>query len=818
MTGNEKVYEYSDALEQSIKYFGGEELPASVFIDKYALRDSNNNLLESTPEQMFNRIAFEIHRIEKNKFKNPLSKEEILEYIKDFKRIVLQGSPMYGIGNPYQYTTVSNCYVVESPLDSYSSICKSDEEIVQISKRRGGTGLDLSNLRPNGSSTTNAARTSTGVIPFAERYSNSIREVGQSGRRGALLLSLSVHHPEVVEFAKCKKELNKVTGANISIRLTDEFLNAVKNNTTYEQRFPVVFKAGEKRTSKMVDARGVWSKIIENAWATAEPGLLFWDRIISESPADCYSGMGFMTISTNPCSELPLCSYDSCRLLVLNLFTYVKNPFTKDAYFDFDFFNNDAQIAQRFMDDIIDIELEKIDLIIKKIQNDPEPKDVKKNELELWKKIKIKCEQGRRTGTGVTALGDALAALDIKYGSEKSIDIVDKIYCSLKLSCYKSSVEIAKELGPFPIWNSELEKNNPFLLRIKDEDPQLYADMNKYGRRNIALLTSAPAGSISTLTQTTSGIEPCYQISYKRRKKINPGDEGTRVDYIDKTGDSWQEFQILHPKVKEWIKISGESDVMKSPWQNCCAEDLDWHKRVILQATATKHIDHAIASTINLPEDVSVKDVAKIYESAWKEGVKGITVYRKNCRSGVLIDNTSEEKKLLIQKTTAPKRPIILPADIYHAVSKGEEYFALVGIIGTEDPYEIFAGKNGDIKKSIKKGMIKKIARGKYSLLAENGEIIQEDISKYINEDQEAITRLISSSLRHGCDVSFIVHQLEKVKGDLMSFSKIIARILKKYIPDNTRVHGEICKECGGQLIRQQGCCTCSSCSWSKCS
>ncbi len=816
MTGDEKAYEYSKALKLSIEYFGGEEISARVFLDKYALKDSENNLLESTPKEMFHRIASELHRIEKKKYKSPLSYEEILEYLQDFKRIIPQGSPMSGIGNPYQYVTISNCYVVPSPADSYGGICREDEHIVQISKRRGGVGTDISNLRPNHSATTNAARTSTGIIPFMERYSNSIREVGQSGRRGALMLTISIHHPEVVDFARSKRNLKKVTGANISIRLSDEFLNAVSKGEKYEQRFPVDSEPGKGKISRMVDAREVWMEIIENAHATAEPGLLFWDRIIRESPADCYSEFGYKTTSTNPCGELPLCPFDSCRLLLLNLFGYVKNPFTKEAFFDYDAFKADAKIAQRFMDDLIDIELEMIERIIKKVKSDPETLDTRRVEIDLWKSMKKACEGARRTGTGITALGDTLAALGIRYGSPKSIVITESIYRTLKLACYRSSVEMAKEIGAFSCWDPELEKNNPFLLRIKEEDPELYADMNKYGRRNIACLTTAPAGSVSILTQTTSGIEPLFQISYKRNKKINVNDGDTRVDFIDDKGDTWQQFEIHHPKVKMWMDITGETDVTKSPWYGCCADDIDWRNRVKLQAAANRHVDHSISSTLNLPEDVSVEEVAKIYETAWKEGCKGITVYRKNCRTGVLVDNTSEEKKLVIKKTTAPKRPKVLPADIYHTVSKGEMYFVMVGILG-EDPYEVFAGKNGEIKKSIKNGMIKKISRGKYSLLSREGDILQADISKHVDEEQEAITRLISSNLRHGCDVSFVVHQLEKVKGDMMSFYKAISRVLKKYIPDNARVHGENCKECHAGLVRKEGCIFCPSCGWSKC-
>jgi ribonucleoside-diphosphate reductase alpha chain len=810
------AYNYDDALKQSIEYFGGEDLPAKVFLDKYALRGNDISLLEATPEDMFERVSSEIAEIEKKKFKKPWTKEEIKEFIQGFERIIPQGSPLYGIGNIYQYVSLSNCFVVESPVDSYGGICLTDQEIVQISKRRGGVGTDISHLRPCGSATTNAAKTSTGIISFMERFSRTIREVGQSGRRGALLISLSVHHPEILEFAKAKRDLTKVTGANLSIRLTDEFLDAVKKGTTYEQRFPV--DSTKPSISNQVDAKEVWMQIVENAHATAEPGLLFWDNIIRESPSDCYSELGFSTSSTNPCGEVPLCPNDSCRLLLLNLLTYVKGAFTKKAYFDYEEFRRDVKIAQRMQDDIIDMEIETLQRVVDKIKNDPEKDEIKEVELKLWEKTIEKAEMGRRTGTGITALGDALAALGIKYGSAKSIEVVDEIYKTLKLSCYESSVEMAKELGPFKMWNAKLEKNNPFLLRIKEEDPELYKEMQKYGRRNVALLTTAPAGSVSILTQTTSGIEPCFQISYKRRKKINQNDEGARVDFIDGTGDKWQEFDIYHPTVKKWMEITGETDVEKSPWFGCCADDINWKNRVKLQATANKHVDHSISSTVNLPEDVTVEEVAKIYETAWEEGCKGITVYRKNCRTGVLVDNTKEEKTASIIKTQAPKRPPILKCHIYHTTSKGEQYFVLVGLFGAEgEPYEVFAGKDGNIRRNLKSGNIKKQKRGQYSLLEDNGEMIIESISDNISDDQEAITRLISSNLRHGCDVGFVVHQLEKVKGDLLSFAKALSRVLKKYIPDDTKIHGDCCKECGAELVRVEGCIQCKSCGWGRC-
>ena len=814
----QEIYDYNSSLKKSEKYFNGDKLAAKVFLDKYALRDNDQNLLEDTPDKMHVRIATELARIEKKKFKNPMSFEEILSYIQNFKKIVPQGSLMSGIGNPYQYVTLSSCFVTDPPLDSYSGILHTDQQMVQICKRRGGVGTDISNLRPDGTPTTNAARTSTGIVSFMERFSNSIREVGQSGRRGALLLTISVHHPEILKFTKVKRDLTKVTGANISIRLTDEFLNAVEKNKEYEMRWPVDSK--NPKISRMVKAKDVWRQIVENAHAMAEPGILFWDKILSESPADCYSKYGFTTVSCNPCSELTLSKLDSCRLLSLNLFGYVIDPFTENAKFDFEQFYKDAQVAQRFMDNVIDLELECVLRIIKKVENDPEPNDIKLVELSLWKEIYRVCETGRRTGTGLTGLGDALAALGLKYDSNKGIKTTEKIYRTLKLGCYRSSVEMAKELGPFKVWEHDLEKKNPFLLRIKEEDPELYKDMKKYGRRNIGILTSAPNGSVSILTQTTSGIEPLFKMEYKRRKKINPSDKNSKVDFVDQSGDSWEEFTVYHPKVKMWMSVTGETDLKKSPWYGACAEEIDWKKRIQIQAAAGKNIDHSLSSTINLPEDVTVEEVANIYEASWKAGLKGITVYRKNSRTGVLVDNDNNNctprESDNINKQDAPKRPKVLPCDIYHISVKGQEYLTVVGLLSGE-PYEIFALKNGQIPKSHKIGILKKVKRGHYKLITNNGAEI-ENIMDESGDMEEAITRLVSSSLRHGADISFVVEQLEKTKSaSFGSFEKAIARSLKKYINDGEKVNGEECEECGNELIREQGCKRCQNCGWTAC-
>jgi ribonucleoside-diphosphate reductase alpha chain len=590
------IFNYDEAFQASKEYFNGDELAAKVFLDKYALRNTDGELEEKTPFDMHARIAKELARVEAKKYKNPMTFEEIFSYLDRFEKIVPQGSVMFGCGNYYQYSTLSNCYVITPPSDSYAGIMKADEELVQISKRRGGVGVDISNIRPAKSRTNNAARSSTGIEPFMCRFSNSIREVGQGGRRGALMVTISVHHPEIIDFARSKLDTTRVTGANISIRLTDEFLEAVQNDTDYEQRWPV--ESDSPKISRMVNAREVWKEIIHLAWLTAEPGLLFWDNIIRESPSDCYTDYNFATKGVNPCSELILSPNDSCRLLAINLFAYVTNPFIPEAYFDYEKFYEDSKIAQRFMDDIVDLELESIQRIIDKIKNDPEPEDVKNRELELWINILKACEDGRRTGTGITALGDVIAGLGLKYGTDESIETSIKIYKTLKLACYRSSVDMAKELGSFPVWDFDLEKDNPFLLRIKEEDEQLYEDMKIYGRRNIAILTTAPTGSVSIETQTSSGIEPVFMVAYTRRKKINPSEAGARIDFTDSNGDNWQEFEVYHPKVKTWMEITGETDWKKSPYFGATAEEIDWKQRVRLQAEVNRHVDHAISSCL----------------------------------------------------------------------------------------------------------------------------------------------------------------------------------------------------------------------------
>lgn len=828
---------YQDTLKQSTEYFGN-ELSAKVFSDKYALRDNNDDLIEQTPQQMHERIAGEIYRIEKDKFKNPLSYEEILGYLERFNCIIPQGSPMYGIGNIYKYVSLSNCFVLDMPVDSYAGIMHTDQQLVQISKRRGGCGISLDNLRPVGSPTKNSSRTSTGVISFADRYSHSTREVGQSGRRGALMLTLNVHHPQILDFAHCKDEEGDISGANISIPLTDEFLTAAMiDGSEYEQRWPLT---GKPQITRKVDAKKVWDEIIWCAHNRAEPGLLFWDRIIEESPADCYEN--FKTVCTNPCSEIPLSVLDSCRLLVINLWSCVVNPFNKSAKFDFDKFIKVAKIAQRLMDDIIDLELEAIMRIIQKIDSDPESESIKQTELETWRKVYSACANGRRTGTGITALADVMAAIGIEYGSQKSINFVNKVYKALKLGCYRSSVDMAKELGPFTDWDHNKEKNCPFLLRIKDEDLELWKDMKKYGRRNIALLTTAPTGSTSTQAGfaigeydvsgqiaiipddaikngdltiwahgTTAGIEPLYAQSFTRRKKGNPGDNHFRTDFIDQSGDHWMEFEVYHPGVKMWMDITGETDPKKSPY--VCAEDINWTNRVKLQAVAQQHVDHAISSTINLPNDVSIDEVAKIYETAWKAGCKGITVYRDGCRTGVLVDKS----KNTVSRANAPKRPKVLPCDIHHHSVQNTPYFILVGMLD-DQPYEVFAGRNGFLDNKVKNGEIVKLLRPKCYRLEHDGDVLLQPMSAACDTQEEALTRMISVGLRHGTPINFMVDQLEKVQGDMTSFARSIARALKKYIPDGTKSSRK-CPECHmGALVREEGCVKCGNCGWAGCS
>ncbi len=814
------TYTYEAALEESTRYFNGNDLSAKAFVDKYALRDNAGNILENSPTQMHWRLAKEFARIEKDKFKEPFDEQEIFDLFDNFKYIIPQGSPLYGIGNKHQIVSLSNCYVVDL-YDSYGGICLTDQYITQISKRRGGIGYDLSCLRPRDVSVQNAARTTTGAVSFMHRFSHTGREVGQAGRRAAQMISISVHHPDILEFIKVKNDEVSVTGANISVRLTDEFLNAVRNDTDYQVRWPV--DSNNPSISRMVSAKEVWNAIIHNAWLRAEPGLLFWDNILRESPADCYAKYGFRTVSTNPCSEIPLSIFDSCRLLALVLVNFVENPYTKNAKFNYDKLYNYARKAQRLMDDIVDLEIECIDKIIAKINADPEPAFVKAAELHLWTSIKKACVDGRRTGTGITGIGDTLAAMGIKYGSNDSIDVTEKILKTIKLGCYSMSIDMARELGPFPVWDKELEKDNPFLLRIKDEDPILWERMQRYGRRNIALLTIAPTGTISTQAcidikgtrfhNISSGIEPCIYIDYTRRKKINHADKNARVDYIDKLGDKWTEFKVFHSGVSAWMTANQKFNPEGSPYEGATAEEINWESRVRLQAAAQRHIDHAISSTINLPKDVPEEEVAKIYVAAWENGCKGITVYRDGCRSGVIVKEPEPEK---IPKSFAPERPKDLTCDVHHVTVKGKPYFVLVGLFGGDAPYEVFAGKNGFMDKNVHKGVITRKSKPKcYKATLDDGTEIS-PITIACDENEEALTRMVSTALRHGAEIKFIVEQLLKVEGDMTIFAKALARALKKYISDGT-VSEEKCETCGADLVYSEGCKKCVSCTFSKC-
>lgn len=827
-------YTYKEAYEDSLKYFGN-DLSAKAFVDKYALRDNEDNLLELTPDDMHKRIASELHRIEKNKFKNPYSYQKIYRLLKNFGQIIPQGSPMYGIGNKEQYVSISNCFVATPPDDSYGGILKTDEELVQLSKRRCGVGISLDKLRPIDTPTQNSSRTSTGIRAWMNRYSHSIREVGQAGRRGALMMTLNVHHPEILNFINAKKDKSQVTGANISVQYTDEFLTAVENDTDYEQRWPIDSKT--PKISRMVRARDIWDAAVNAAYESAEPGLQFIDNVLRESPADCYSSFGFKTVCSNPCSEIYLSVLDSCRLLVVNLFSCVTNPFTKEAYFDYGKLYELAQIAQRLMDDIIDLEVECIDRILNKINNDPEDVSIKERERDMWIKIREVCLNGRRTGTGITALGDVIAALNIPYGSEESISTTEEIYKTLKFGCYRSSVDMAKELGAFPVWDKELEKDCPFLNRIKEESilsqdsidgmpdihgEEIYNDMQKYGRRNIALLTTAPTGTTSMMASmtaeftkdlgvlpifstafgTTSGIEPLFMEGYIRRKKGNPGDKDFRSDFVDQNGDHWMEFEVNHPGIELYKTVSKDWELKNNPY--VCAPDINWENRVKIQSAAQRHIDHSISSTVNLPNDVKIEEVDKIFRSAWKSGCKGITVYRDGCRTGVLVNKQEDVND----------RPKELPCELKHITVKGQPYFVLIGL-KDEKPYELFAGHNGFMKKKHTHGNIVKKRSGLYKAVL-NDDFELSPITDYTTDEEDVVCRQVSLLLRSGVDIKLICEQLNKSKGDLTGISKGIARVLYKYIKDGEE-SWESCPECKQKLVFESGCKICKNCSYAAC-
>jgi len=832
-----KTYSIEQAREATLEYFDGDELATSVFLNKYALQDKEGNYLETNPDMMHKRIAGELARIE-TKYPNPLNRHEIYELLKDFKYIVPQGSPMSGIGNNAKIQSLSNCFVVEAPHDSYAGILKTDQELAQIAKRRGGIGFDISTIRPRGLSTANAAKTTDGIEIFMERFSNTCREVAQGGRRGALMLTISVHHPQIMDFIKIKSDLTKVTGANISVRATDEFMEAVKLGQRYQQRWPVD-SVDPEIVNTDVYAMEVWNALTEGAHASAEPGILFWDTAKRMTPADIYEHEGFGSVSTNPCGEIILSPYDSCRLMLINLTSFIDKPWTPDARFSYGKFGEVTVKAQRLMDDMIDLEIEQVDKILAKIDLDPEPDEVKYYERNLWQRIKDVALKGRRTGLGITGLGDALAMLGIQYGSDKSIETVEEIYKWLAINSYETSIRLAKERGSFPIFDYKKEQDHPFLDRVIGQADEHIKQMYKeHGRRNIANTTTAPAGSVSCLTQTTSGIEPAFMLYYTRRKKVQ-GDE--EVMFVDNVGDKWTEFNVYHHKFKEYMDWSGfwgaqnlENCIADSPYYKSTANDIDWRAKVKLQAAAQKWLCHAISNTTNLPADVNISTVQDIYMMGWELGCKGVTVYRDGSRSGVLVsadDKIGKEHTrddMPFTDVSAPKRPEELDCEIHHVNIKGEKWTILIGLLEGR-PYEVIGGLSQyvEIPKKHKYGKInrrpRKLALSKYDLFCGEGEdkfIIKDVVAVFDNPNHSGYTRFISLSLRHGAPIQYVVEQLHKDKeADMFSFSKVIARCLKKYIPDGTVGGDKDCTDCGAQdsLAYQEGCVTCKSCGTGKC-
>lgn len=841
---SERTYTSDEAFQASLEYFRGDDLAARVWVNKYALKDSFGAIYEATPDDMHRRIASEIARIEQ-RYPNPLSEAEIFDLIRDFKYIIPQGSPMTGIGNPYQIASLSNCFVIgnNGASDSYGGIMKIDQEQVQLMKRRGGVGHDLSHIRPKGSPVKNSALTSTGIVPFMERFSNSTREVAQDGRRGALMLSVSIKHPDSESFIDAKMEQGKVTGANVSVRIDDAFMKAVDAGTSYRQQYPV--QSENPTHIKDIDATALWKKIVYNAWQSAEPGILFWDTIIRESVPDCYADLGYQTISTNPCGEIPLCTYDSCRLLAINLFSYVENPFTDKATFNRELFKKHIAAAQRMMDDIIDLELEKIDAILQKIDEDPEDAEVKRVERNLWLNIQKKAQEGRRTGIGITAEGDMLAALGLRYGSDEGNAFAVEIHKTVALEAYRASVHTAKERGAFTIFDSEREQNNPFILRLKEADAQLYYEMLEYGRRNIALLTIAPTGTTSLMSQTTSGIEPVFLPVYKRRRKVNPNDKDVRVDFVDEVGDSWEEYVVFHHRFKQWMEVNGfdisknysqkELDelVKKSPYYKATSNDVDYLKKVRMQGAIQQWVDHSISVTINMPNDVTEELVGECYMEAWKAGCKGVTVYRDGSRSGVLISN-SEKKEEPADNAPTPfptERPQTLDADVVRFQNKKDKWIAFIGLIDGR-PYEIFTGFADDedgilIPRWVNEGLIIKNREAdgssRYDFQYKNTRGYKttiEGLSYKFNPEYWNYAKLISSTLRHGMPIEKVVDLISSLQLDeaINTWKAGVARALKRYIPDGTEAARQKCQNCGStNLLYQEGCLTCKDCGSSKC-
>ena len=850
----ENTYTYDEAFKASLEYFGGDELAARVWVNKYAMKDSFGHIFERSPRDMHHRIAAEIARIEK-KYNNPVSEDDVFALLDHFRYLVPAGSPMTGIGNHHQIASLSNCFVIgiDGNADSYGSIMKLDEEQVQLMKRRGGVGHDLSGIRPKGSPVKNSALTSTGIVPFMERYSNSTREVAQDGRRGALMLSIAIRHPEAEAFIDAKMTEGKITGANVSVKVDDEFMRCATEGRPYHQQFPI--SSDSPLVEKDIDTTALWHKIVHNAWKSAEPGVLFWDTILRESIPDCYADLGFRTVSTNPCGEIPLCPYDSCRLLAINLYSYVENPFTPQATFNFELFKKHVAMAQRFMDDIIDLEQEKIDTILNKIANDPQSDEVKYTERHLWEKIKHKTAQGRRTGVGITAEGDMLAALGLRYGTEKATEMAVKVQQTLALSAYASSVNMAKERGAFPVYDAKREENNPFVLRIKEHDAALYDDMVKYGRRNIACLTIAPTGTTSLMTQTTSGIEPVFMPVYKRRRKVNPNDTNVHVDFVDETGDSFEEYIVYHPKFITWMKAQGldtekrytqeEIDelVARSPYYKATANDVDWLMKVRMQGAIQKWVDHSISVTVNLPNSVDEELVNRLYVEAWKSGCKGCTIYRDGSRAGVLVSTQKTDKKkkkqeedLLTKGMKLPevteRRPDVLECDVVRFQNNKEKWVAFVGLLDGH-PYEIFTGLQDDeegivLPKTVTKGRIIKTVlpdgTKRYDFQFQNKrgyKMTVEGLSEKFNKEYWNYAKLISGVLRYRMPIENViklVNSLQLESENINTWKVGVSRALKKYVIDGTEAKGQKCPNCGHEtLVYQEGCLICKHCGASRC-
>ncbi|MDR0559947.1 MAG: adenosylcobalamin-dependent ribonucleoside-diphosphate reductase [Prevotellaceae bacterium] len=830
------VYSYDECMDASIAYFNGDELAAKVWVSKYALKDSYGNIFELTPDDMHHRLAGEVARIER-KYENPLDENDIYQLFRGFKYIVPQGGPMTGIGNDYQIASLSNCFVIghDKPADSYGGIIRMDEELVQLMKRRGGVGLDLSGIRPKGSPVLNSALTSTGIVPFMERYSNSTREVAQDGRRGALMLSISIKHPDSEDFIDAKTDMKKVTGANVSVRIDDEFMRCALGNIPYTQQYPTDAEVPKFR--KTIDATALWKKIISNAWSSAEPGILFWDTITKESLPDCYADLGYQTVSTNPCGEIPLCPYDSCRLMAINLYSYVIDPFTDRARFDFDTFKTHVHKAMRIMDDIIDMELEKIDAILAKISKDPESPDVKRVETLLWEKIKQKALSGRRTGLGITAEGDMLAALGLKYGSAESVNFAVEVQKTLAVEAYRQSVCLARERSPFPIFNAEREKSNPMIKRIAEVDPALYDEMKIYGRRNISMLTIAPTGSTSIMTQTTSGIEPVFMMSYKRKRKVNPNDKAVNIAYRDENGDCFEEYNVFHHKFVTWAETAGydiekitncskdELNALfeKSPYHKSTSADIDWIKKVEMQGKMQKWVDHSISVTVNLPKNTSEELVAEVYRTAWECGCKGITIYREGSRSGVITSNETPDGSM------PKKRPESLDAEVIRFKNKDDQWIAFIGLYNGR-PYEIFTGINDEevrvLPKTVTTGkIIKEKTDGKsvyHFQWVDKFKYVNTlgGISHMFNKEYWNYAKLISGVLRNGMnivDVVNLVNGLELDDETINTWKNGVARALKRYIPDGTKAEAR-CPKCDSEsLVYAEGCPICQNCGDSNC-